>query len=211
MKSAAKFTFLLLSLIFITSTSFAERVWTPENGVQVLQGSNITFNNYSAQDDNGNVMIVWVDARNGDFDIWGQLFDANGVEQWDENGLLLVSENLAQNEPWVTASEDGNWIISWMDFRNDEVEYYNNDIYAQKINSSGQKLWLPENGVRICDEDGRQDWMTHVTDGNGGALFLWADQRNDSWDMFAQHIDSNGNVLWNSEGIMAAGGPGGQG
>jgi Secretion system C-terminal sorting domain len=196
---------LFLFQILFVSNLLAERVWTPENGVPIRKGSHLDFNGNSAQDEDGNILLVWADTRSGDYDIYGQLFDSDGNEQWDENGKRLVSAALAQYQPYVIPDGSGNWIISWVDYRDDDIGYFNTNIYAQKINPSGEELWTPENGVAISSGIHHHFWTTQVSDNNGGAIFLWSDELYPEVDIIAQRVDSNGTTLWGEDGIIAAG------
>ena len=86
---------------------------------------------------------------------------------------------------------------AWTDTRNSI-----RDIYAQKIDSNGDYLW-GDDGAVVVDVDGRQEDPLLVRDGNGGAYIIWRDYRDENYygDIYAQHIDTDGNILWDTDGV----------
>lgn len=90
----------------------------------------------------------------------------------------------------------------WQDRRNG----FDNDIYAQRINQKGIIQW-ELNGVVVTSANGDQENPTIVSDGNGGVYVTWEDSRNgkSNYDIFAQHIDSNGVVQWEIDGTQICG------
>ena len=58
------------------------------------------------------------------------------------------------------------------------------------------------NGAAVCDTVGRQLIAANgiIGDGAGGAFIVWGDNRDD-WDIFAQHVDSSGRMLWGRQGL----------
>jgi hypothetical protein len=89
-------------------------------------------------------------------------------------------------------------IVAWEDDRS-SVAY---DIYAQRVDSGGNLLWQPD-GVPICfDPWYLQENIVMCSDEVGGAIIVWLDYRNSfDPDIYAQRIDSNGNCLWQTNGI----------
>jgi len=76
----------------------------------------------------------------------------------------------------------------------------NYDIYAQKINSTGNVIWKA-NGTEICTANETQAVPQICSDGEGGAIITWTDYRNQKdYNIYAQKINSTGNVIWNANG-----------
>ena len=82
----------------------------------------------------------------------------------------------------------------------------NYDIYAQKIDSSGNILWT-SNGVAVCSKTTAQKSPKIVDDNAGGAYIVWEDSLNFYWDIYAQHINSNGTLAWASGGVSICSAP----
>ncbi len=63
------------------------------------------------------------------------------------------------------------------------------------------------NGTEICTEDWYQSEPAITADGYGGAIIVWSDSRNwtvTEYDLYAQRIDSYGNILWTTGGIVVS-------
>jgi len=72
-------------------------------------------------------------------------------------------------------------------------------------------LWIPQLtsawpsdptvNVPICTAANEQSNPQLVSDGAGGAIITWMDRRSDDGDIYAQRVDSNGAVLWTTDGV----------
>ncbi len=63
--------------------------------------------------------------------------------------------------------------------------------------------WV-EDGVPICTAAENQEGSQLVSDGTGGAIIVWDDQRSgypDSPDIYAQRVNASGTVLWDNDGV----------
>lgn len=116
--------------------------------------------------------------------------------QWAPNGKDIRQ---GKHIEWFRSgipSDDGSVIYTWSDTRNGY-----RDVFIQKIDSAGNSLF-GDNGVPVVSYDNRQEDPVLITDGSGGAIVFWVDFRADSsGDIYAQHIDNNGNQLWNEDGL----------
>ncbi len=76
----------------------------------------------------------------------------------------------------------------------------NNSIYIQRVNNLGIEQWQA-NGVNICNS--HDPYYNHnlISDGAGGAIIVWPDNRNADMDLYAQKIDSLGTVIWINNGV----------
>ncbi len=64
----------------------------------------------------------------------------------------------------------------------------------------------PAAGVPICSQTSTQSNPVAVSDGEGGAIIVWEDQRpGTTYDVYAQRIDSQGNPLWTTNGVLVNG------
>ena len=171
-------------------------------------------------DGSGGVVVVWQLAHGyycdpfcmdppccygwGDYDLYAQRFDAQGVMLWDSSGVLLCANDLPQETP-TAAMIDSSIVITWSDHRNDPPPYYegNGDIFAQRIDLDGNLLWSPE-GVPVCVYSYDQVNPQIACDGLGGSFITWRDYRSGDYrkgHIYAQRLDSQGNALWALNGI----------
>ncbi|HAG51817.1 MAG TPA: hypothetical protein DCL42_10875, partial [Deltaproteobacteria bacterium] len=113
------------------------------------------------------------------------------------DGVAISTAAGVQYQPTIVTDGSGGAIITWWDLRND-INYP--DIYAQRIDATGNVLWTAD-GVPISTAAGYQYSPTIVTDGSGGAIITWHDYRSGNYDIYAQRINANGNVLWTTDGV----------
>lgn len=147
----------------------------------------------------GGAIIVWVDYRNGNGDMYAQKFSLAGVAQWTVNGIQVTSAS--EGEDMVSAISDGagGVILTWQ--LNNGTD---NDIYAQRISGAGTVLWTP-GGVPVCTATDDQDGPVLTTDGGGGAIIAWRDMRGGSnRDIYAQRVNSSGSVVWTANGVAVS-------
>ena len=179
-----------------TDTSINNPICTLQNDQSIIR---------IVSDSNGGAIIVWGDNRNGtsNTNIYAQRIDSNGFIQWATDGIAICTAVNNQDYPEIISDGNGGAIISWNDYRNSTFEY---DLYAQKINSSGVVQWA-NNGVAISNAIGDNYNPIMVSDGNGGAIITFMDNRNinNNGDIYAQSINSLGIVQWTIDGIVICG------
>lgn len=142
------------------------------------------------------LFIAWADQRTGVSDIYAQAVDTtNGNPLWTANGIPVCEAAASQMTPRITRDGEGGAIITWADNR---VLY---DIYAQKLNSSGNALWTTS-GIPINEFDGFQMSPEITPDDSGGAFIAWKDYRSEvSYGMYFQHVKTDGSLLLDEDGI----------
>lgn len=144
----------------------------------------------------GGAIIGWEDYRpvDGSSDIYAQRVDASGVMMWAENGVPVCTSVQMQQDPVAASDGSGGVFLAWNDLQGLDV-----GIYVQKIDSSGAVKWSP-NGVTFYSAIEEQR-LRIVSDGSGGVMVCWTDLRSGNEDIFAQHIDEDGAVAWDPNGI----------
>ena len=149
----------------------------------------------------GGAIITWQDRRGGFYDIYVQRINSSGIIQWENNGTAISTATGSQYHPQICNDGVGGAIITWEDRRG--ASY---DIYVQRINSSGIVQWTAD-GVPICTINNDQRQPQICSDGVGGAIITWYDNRSGSNDIYIQKINSNGITQWipNGTAICTAG------
>jgi len=147
-----------------------------------------------AYDGAGNYIVAWQDSINGNWDIYAQRFDSEGIAlglQFKVN----VTNSEAQQEPAVAADDQGNFVVVWHDDRNNGTTNW--DIYAQRYNSSGVAQGA---NFRVNDDDASghyqfTPWVSLDTAGN--FVVAWIDYKfgATSYDIFARRFNSSGTAL----------------
>jgi hypothetical protein len=146
-------------------------------------------------DGTGGAIFVWVDYRNGNADLYAQRVDGTGTARWTENGIPICMESSYQSVARIVPDGSGGVIIVWSDYRRGQY-----DIYGQRVTGDGDTLWAA-NGMPIDTTQNDQAEPELVSDGSGGAMMIWFDNRNGDWDIYGQRIDGDGNLLWSAGGV----------
>jgi hypothetical protein len=171
--------------------------WTPK-GV-LLSSTGTTETPQITTDGNGGAIIAWHQyiSPPGQFDIYAQQINTNGVLGWGSNGVVLCALTSNQFRPQLISNDSGGTIVVWEDYRNGS---YSN-LYAQKVNSDGVTQWTL-NGVAIAPNTLHQIRHRLLRDGSGGAFITWQYASGGLINtIYAQRISSNGGQEWVSDGV----------
>lgn len=196
--------FLLTGLLFLSLFSFAQWDPNPSNSTPIAIAPKSQDNCHVVSDTKGGALISWDDNRNSltnSSDIYAQRMRKTGIEKWTSNGLAICTNTATQKSSAITNDSDGSAIITWEDNRAG-----NYDIYAQKIDSSGNIVWAL-NGIAVCSKTTNQKNPKITTDNNGGAIIVWEDSLNNYWDIYAQRISSAGTLVWAGTGVPVCSSP----
>lgn len=144
----------------------------------------------------GEIILVWEDARSGFFNIYGQKIDREGRLAWGEDGIPIARVAGNQSNPKIISDGLGGAIVVWEDYRNENFPA----IRAQRIHPEGTKAW--EGSLLLANIKSRQTQPTIVSDGAGGAIVAWVDERDplSLQDIYGQRISSIGELLWGKNG-----------
>jgi hypothetical protein len=138
---------------------------------------------------NKNIFVTWVNDFENDRNIYAQLFDLKGNKLWKESGMPVIENEGDQFGQKVIADKRGNFIIAWIDRR--FTKQFGN-IYAQKLNSSGQIQWT-ESGIDLGTySNSEKSYLNLVPDEQGGAIAIFKDKREKKSEIFGQKIYSTG-------------------
>ena len=161
--------------VFFISTIFAfsaNAAWIT-NGVPICTADYYQGDARLVSDGAGGAIITWYDQRGYNDDIYAQRIDAWGHVLWTVDGADVCTFSASQSYPEIAPDGAGGAVICWMDPRTPASGW---DIYAQRINSSGSKLWTAD-GVHVCGASDTQGQPEIASDGAGVAIIVWYDQR----------------------------------
>lgn len=191
------FSFSTLFLLAILSDSVNVAAWE-NTAIPVCTAPEDQTTARSAPTSDGGIIVAWGDNRNLNYDIYAQKFDSYGNPQWTIDGVAVYDAPGPQYTVFPCSDGAGGGIFVIMDYSTGEP-----DIYAQRIDSSGSRVWGP-NGVPVCTEEGSQGNYDICSDGAGGVIVAWQDERTGSneYDIYAQKINQNGVALWGANGTL---------
>jgi len=190
-------TMLISALLIVPGVVLSQPRWVL-NGKPVCTADDDQIATAIVSDGSGGAIIAWQDYRNGNYDIFAQRVNSSGAVQWTANGVSICTLDSSQQQPQLVSDGSGGAIITWQDYRNG-----NYDIYAQRVNSSGAAQWAA-NGAPICTAVFDQLDVEIISDGLGGAILTWEDNRSnvvDCPDVYAQRVDPSGAALWTADGV----------
>ncbi|MCB2204592.1 choice-of-anchor D domain-containing protein [bacterium] len=102
-----------------------------------------------------------------------------------------------QLAPQLISDGKGGTILCWSDERAGQNLF---NVTVQRIDRDGVSRWT-ENGVVISSVSVSQAKPEIISDDAGGAIVVWGATRSEGMGIFAQRIDSLGNVLWTEDGV----------
>ncbi len=161
--------------------------WT-KNGITVNDTVSTQENPVILSDGSGGAIVCWVDFRRGDYDVYAQKLDSTGALKWISSGVPLCVADGDQSLLRAVPDGAGGAFVSWSDTRTGDQ-----DIYVQKINSSGTPQWAL-NGVAVTSATGPQYSSAIALTTSKGAIVTWTDERTLSADIYAQNVDAGGSL-----------------
>lgn len=115
---------------------------------------------------------------------------------WEREGVPVNTSAGLQRSPILTSDGAGGAIIAWEDLGSSGMR-----ILAQRVDVNGKLKWQTA-GVVLCAAAGSKSLGSIVSDGSGGAIVTWSDNRNgNDYDVYAQRVDSTGSVRWTPDGV----------
>jgi hypothetical protein len=179
-------------------------LWDNENpqNVSIYTGNAAPVHVQLLQDGTGGVILVWNDHRNYNstrqVHIYALRLNSRGKTTWNSGEVPLAPIAAMQNIPQLVSDGHGGAIVVWQETRT--IWASDNNIYAQRISPSGALLW--QSAVPICTAVDKQEKPQIVSDGAGGAIIVWRDNRSGSRsDIYAQRINGDGVPQWIADGV----------
>ncbi|MGH1363152.1 MAG: FlgD immunoglobulin-like domain containing protein [Calditrichia bacterium] len=170
----------------------ANIAWDPA-GVNVSNDAANQQSPVAVGDGAGGMISAFADDRSGGWQVYAMRMDASGAALWTANGVLVATTALTGPDVPIGIASDGagGAIIVW------ELEFSttDHDVYAQRIDASGNQLWGTE-GVVVTSASDDERFPKVIGDGVGGAIVCWEDSRNDTTDVYANRLDPNGALMW---------------
>ncbi|MEO6549350.1 MAG: hypothetical protein ABIN94_15215 [Ferruginibacter sp.] len=192
--------------------------WTP-GGVQLCTAPGQRALPAMLKDGSNGVFVAFCDTRNsgidvnGDpdnIDIYAQHISNTGARLWGTGGVVVTNQAFNQYNSFnfninsIVSDGSGGFILAYNDYLNSNSNILQAPIYAQRINSSGTRLW-PAQGVAISTNTNSFVFFTAVVpDGSGGAVIAWNESQFQTLTgkELAQRITNTGALSWPAAGIV---------
>lgn len=189
-------------LVLMLLCTAAMGQWSPDSTENLpicdLAGEQVTPKIAGTSD--GGCFISWFDQRSGDYCMYLQRLDYQGVPQFPENGLLisdhpqmtwLVDHSLA-------VDNEDNAILAFSDTRSPDGDL---DVSVYKISGSGDFLWGPD-GISLSDtsEAGFEPNPVIAVTGGNECVVAWGKSVTQNF-LVMQRLAPDGTRLWGDWGI----------
>jgi hypothetical protein len=161
--------------------SAGNRRWEPA-GVQLDENGSTGATGLAAGHA-GQSVWVWCENRTGTDDLFAQRLDSAGVRCWETTGVWLGTVNTSGGRLAATVDGRGGAIAAWT------LHHQDWDIYSQRIDSFGHLCWS-DTGLAVCGDTSNVSWPVAVSDGGGGAIIVWLDDRG----LYAQRVADGAGV-----------------
>ena len=139
-------------------------------------------------DSDGMVTIIWTDIRNGQSDIYYQSLDTAGTFFHNNRKINNDQNDAVQQEPALAARSAGEFIAVWKDYRDGSYPF-GPGIYAANADSA-------DVGANTHVSTSLSEVICETPDvavlSDGSAVVVWADYRNNNWDIFGRRLSSEG-------------------
>jgi hypothetical protein len=173
----------------VLASGTLDPVW-PVNGRAVCTG-NYAQTVRVAADGLGGLLVVWRDSRSdfGDIYVHHLLGDGTPDPTWVANGTPLCSATGSQYLPVLVNDGAGGALVAWQDDRAG-----NSDIYAHHVTARGVDTGWPVNGRAVGTGTSAQVEPVMASDGAGGVIVGWEDNRLGVYDLYAARVTSTGAI-----------------
>jgi len=189
------------------STSLALVFWIGVGGSALAQWSNDPTLNLAVADPAGDQVqtkivarpgggyyVSWFDNRTSGFDVYLQLLDEQGVEQWAHNGVLVADRSFSSTQDYGLAVDTaGNALLAFRDDRNVGTQ-----ITAAKVDSGGTLTW-GAGGVQLTATTAFVAAPGIAGTSDGEIVVAWKIDT----DVHLQRLDTSGAEVWTSATAIA--------
>ena len=143
----------------------------------------------------GGAYISWFDNTNGGYDVYLQRIDANGIEQWPHNGILVADRSFSSTQDYGLAIDtNDNALLAFRDDRGGTEK-----ITANAISSNGVLLW-GTSGIQVNVSTGFLANPKVAGTSDGQAVVAWTQDN----DVVVQKLDSSGVAQWGNGITLSA-------
>lgn len=121
----------------------------------------------------GGCYISWFDHQSGNYDVYLQRLNGDGIPQWQDNGILI--SNHPQNS-WITdydltVDQEDHAIVVFNDIRSGPDW----DIYAYRISPAGEFVW-GANGLTVSDNTNFEPSPKVAVTSEGHIIITWTEE-----------------------------------
>jgi len=189
--------------------SNGESLWADGKGAPVCTAAGSQGHPQVTGDGSGGCIVVWHDTRNRpNGDVYAQRLNSEGETLWETGGVLVgeipgVDKSSVEAGSYDVQVAGGAMVVWQVNPTSATTGWFRGGkIYAQKLSSGGERLWIKAIQVYENPSLKSQGYSGVVSDNSGGIIVASKVGKSDRSELvYAQRIDSGGNKLWGAEGI----------
>lgn len=163
-------------------------------GIGISPTDGEQFNPVICSDAAGGCIVYWIDERAGSgiYNIYSQRIRTDGINMWNSDGVKVnqLPFNFPPNRVTLNCIESsaGASIIAW-----NESYSGTRKLYTQKLDAFGIRLWGASDV--LLESAGVLSFSLCKSSSGSGAFFCYA-QTGASADIYAQYVNTTGNIQW---------------
>ena len=157
-------------------------------------GHGYQYNPAASMNDKQNLVAVWIDNRENNDDVYGQVFSELGVRSGENYKINDDIGSASQREPKPDIAANGDMMIVWEDERNG----FSNYIYGQFYTGNGQPA---DTNIQISEKTGYDPAIS--MNSQGESIIVWDDYSGITAQRFTssrQRFFSNFQITANKRG-----------
>ena len=180
-----------------------EQLWG-EDGILFSVSNSDDYTPKAAILSNNNLYISCYTSYTNGFNSEIKLYklDENGNKLWGESGKTFSSEE-SLVFPEIFVNEDGGFSLAYYK-ETGSFPAITRELAMMRFDADGEQLW--DNPAIVTNAGGISSWdvIKLKKDLNGGAYFVWNDDRYNDMipESYAQHVDGNGETQWEENGVL---------
>jgi len=165
--------------------------------VNVFVNGGLQFGNFPTfvADGDGGAVFAWY--TNGPLQCWVQRIDADGNVLFGTDGVATSTDNTQLRvSPAVSFKPDTEEIfVFWTELNTLQSQF---GLYGQKFDAAGTRQWSETGKEYSALGETEITQVRNVQLGEGAIAFHVETLGFDNQHMFAQRVDSNGDLVWNN-------------
>jgi Secretion system C-terminal sorting domain len=196
------FTHLTLIISFLLLLFQTQAQWNTDPAVNtaIVTGSFPQQPKYVCSDGAGGMIVIYEDWNSNSsplISVKAQRINTSGTKLWGTGVSIYVSSF----SPEVVVQSDNNGgaivLIS-------VGSAFDRNVFAQRLDASGNKLWNAGNVVTVCNAADNQNNIRLATFADGSSVAVWQDDRpiGGLTNIFSQKLNANGTVAWATNGVI---------
>jgi hypothetical protein len=183
--------FVILAALFLPFAVSASAQWSPDpsENLPIADRSGEQVQPKVRETPDGGCYVSWFDNASGGYDVYLQRLDADGVEQWAHDGVLVADRSFSSTQDYdLVVDGDGNAILVYRDDRS-----VGEQIGANKITPDGTLAW-GTNGVLLTSTSAFVATPSAAVTSDGSCVFGWTQDSG----FVLQKLDADGAPQWGS-------------